>query len=45
VLLRGAEQVVEERHVQLQDFDELDPAAVDDVQFAVKVPRRGDVSC
>ncbi len=37
VFLRGAEQVVEERHVELEHFDELDHAAVGDVQFAVEV--------
>ena len=36
VLLRGAEQIVEERHVELQHFDEFDQAAVGDVQFAVE---------
>ena len=33
------EQVVEERHVELQHFDELDDAAVGDVEFAVEVER------
>jgi hypothetical protein len=37
VLLRGAEQVVEEGHVELQDLDELDDAAVGDVELAVEV--------
>ena len=31
------EQVVEERHVELQHLDELDEAAVGDVQLAVEV--------
>ena len=39
VFLRRAEQVVEERHVELQHLDELDEAAVGDVQFAVEVER------
>ena len=39
VLLAGAEQVVQERHVELQHFDELDDAAVGDVEFAVEVER------
>ena len=37
VLLRRAEQVVEERDVELQHFDELDDAAVGDVELAVEV--------
>jgi hypothetical protein len=37
VLLGRAEEVVEERHVQLQDLDELDDAAVGDVELAVEV--------
>ena len=37
VFLAGAEQVVEERHVELEHFDELDDAAVGDVEFAVEV--------
>ena len=37
VFLAGAQQVVEERHVELQHFDELDDAAVGDVEFAVEV--------
>ena len=38
VFLRLApEQVVEERHVELEHFDELDDAAVGDVEFAVEV--------
>ena len=37
VLLRRAEEVVEERHVELQDLDELDDAAVRDVELAVEV--------
>ena len=39
VLLRRAEQVVEERDVELQHFDELDDAAVGDVELAVEVER------
>ncbi len=37
VLLRGAQQVVEERHVELQHLDELDQPAVGDVELAVEV--------
>ena len=37
VFLRGAEQVVEEGHVELEHLDELDQAAVGDVQLAVEV--------
>ena len=37
VLLRRAQEVVEEGHVELQDLDELDDAAVGDVQLAVEV--------
>ena len=37
VFLRGAEQVVEERHVELEHLDELDQAAVGDVELAVEV--------
>ena len=37
VLLRRPEEVVEERHVQLQHLDELDDAAVGDVELAVEV--------
>ena len=39
VLLRRAEQVVQERDVELEHFDELDDAAVGDVQLAVEVER------
>ena len=39
VLLRRAEQVVEERDVELQHLDELDDAAVGDVELAVEVER------
>ena len=39
VLLRGAQQVVEEGHVQLEHLDELDDAAVGDVELAVEVER------
>ncbi len=37
MFLGRAEQVVEERDVELQDFDELDDAAVRDVELAVEV--------
>ena len=37
VLLRGAQQVVQEGHVELEDLDELDHAAVRDVELAVEV--------
>ena len=37
MLLRGAEQVVQEGDVELQNLDELDQAAVGDVQLAVEV--------
>ena len=37
VLLRGTEQIVEERHVELQHLDELDHPAVRDVELAVEV--------
>ena len=33
------EQVVQERHVELEHLDELDDAAVGDVEFAVEVER------
>ena len=39
VLLRRAEQVVEERDVELEHLDELDDAAVGDVELAVEVER------
>jgi hypothetical protein len=39
VLLRRAEQVVEERDVELEHFDELEQAAVRDVELAVEVER------
>src|SRR2546423_199498 len=39
LLLRRAEQVVEERDVELQDLDELEDAAVRDVELAVEVER------
>src|SRR5207237_6330417 len=41
VLLRSAEQVVEEGHVELQDLDELDDAAVGDAELAVEVEGAG----
>ena len=37
VFLRGAQQIVEERDVELEHFDELDQAAIGDVQLAVEV--------
>src|SRR5262245_38522982 len=39
VFLASAEQVIEEGHLELQDFDELDYAAVSDVELAVEVER------
>ncbi len=39
VLLRGAQQIVEEGHVQLQHLDEFDDAAVGDVELAVEIER------
>ena len=39
VFLAGAEEVVEEGDVELQDLDELDQAAVGDVELAVEVER------
>ncbi len=39
VLLRRAEQIVEERDVELEHLDELDDAAVGDVELAVEVER------
>src|SRR5580704_11745228 len=39
VLLRSAQQVVQERHIELEHFDEFDHAAVGDVEFAVEVER------
>jgi hypothetical protein len=41
VLLRGAEEVVEEGHVELEHLDELHDAAVGDVELAVEVERAG----
>jgi len=37
VLLRGADRSLEERDVELENFDELDHAAVGDVELAVEV--------
>ncbi len=37
VLLAGAQQIVQKRHVQLEHFHELDDATVGDVEFAVEV--------
>ena len=39
VLLRSAEKIVQEGHVELQHFDELDDAAVGDIELAVEVER------
>ena len=39
MLLARAEQVVQERHVELEHFDELDDAAIGDVEFAVEIER------
>ncbi len=39
VLLRRAEEIVEERDVELEDLDELEDAAVRDVELAVEVER------
>ena len=37
MFLAGAQQVVQERDVELEDFDEFDDAAIGDVEFAVEV--------
>ena len=37
VFLAGAQQVVEERDVELEDLDELDDAAVGDIELAVEI--------
>ena len=37
VFLAGTQQIVEERDVELEDFDEFDNAAVGDVELAVEV--------
>ena len=39
VFLRCAQQVIQERHIELEHFDEFDDAAIGDVQFAVEVER------
>ena len=39
VFLAGPEQVVQERHVELEDLDEFDDAAIGDVELAVEVER------
>jgi hypothetical protein len=41
VFLAGAEQIVQKRNFQLQDFDEFDDAAVGDIELAVKIERAG----
>ena len=41
VLLAGAEQVVEEGDVELEDLDEFDDAAVGDVELAVEIEGAG----
>ena len=40
MLLRGAQQIVEEGHVELEHLDELDDAAVGDIELAVEVEAR-----
>jgi len=44
VLLARAQEVVEERHVELEHLHELDDAAVGDVELAVEVERAGSLS-
>ncbi len=39
MFLAGAQQVVQERHIELEHFDELDDAAIGDVQLAVEIER------
>jgi len=39
VFLAGPQQVVEERHVQLEDLHELDEPAIGDVELAVEIER------
>ena len=39
VFLAGAEQVVQERDFEFQDFDEFNDAAVGDIEFAVEIER------
>ena len=41
VFLAGAQKIVEEGHVELEDLDELDDAAIGDVEFAVEVEGAG----
>ena len=41
VLLAGAEQVVEEGDVELEDLDEFDDAAIGDVELAVEIEGAG----
>jgi len=39
VFLARPEQVVQEGHIQFQNFDEFNNAAVGDVQFTIEVER------
>src|SRR5690348_4035123 len=37
MLLRSAEQIVQERYVELQHFDELNHATISDIELAIEV--------
>ncbi len=39
VFLAGTQQVVQKRHVKLQDLDKLDNPPIGDIEFAVKIKR------
>ncbi len=41
VFLAGAQQVIQERHIELQHLDKLDQPAVGDVEFSVEIERAG----
>ena len=39
VLLRSTEQIVQEGHIELKNFDELNDTTISDVEFAVEIKR------
>ena len=41
MFLARAEQVIEKRDIQFQDFDEFDNSSIRDVEFAIEVERTG----
>jgi hypothetical protein len=44
VLLGGAQQIIQERHIKLQDLDEFHDSAIGNVELTVKIKSLGSES-